>query len=428
MTDKISPIVRFIIQSIAFYLFAMTTIVSAATNISGTVNAVGNGEVVVEIVKRSAKNVVPTKGDKVEFTLEIPGLDIPAEAGQGKVIRVEDNMVTVRVTEGNPSFEAKAIIHATGKPPALTPARRAKLQTIFSGEHLLQELKDAACLEEHWCLSGEDDPQSKECEANILVCGKRAATGKPVGFSMVNMEEYMTKLCNELWNSLTPQDWSLLEPGKPCSTPLPKVLRVPVFTHQEATCVAKFECQEEKGEDHKECVDDILECTQNQSKLKPLDRETCRKIRDNVDPGDELIEEPVQECLRPTGKQKDASLNPDIEKQKLQAPSACKQVIGFWIPEKNDAHVAYIELAMEEGTEPSQPGAVNRILRAVGADQRTGSWECRDSKKGKVSLDIGDSQPYQATMTIDSKAQRARLCIDGEDICFLQSATRPMRK
>lgn len=427
MTGKKSSIMRFVIQTIVFYLFTMAAIVSAASNISGTVSAMGNGEVVVEIVKGTAKNVVPATGDKVEFTLEIPGLDIPAEAGKGEVIRVEDKMVTIRVTEGTPSFEAKATIQATGKPAALTPARRAKLGTIFSGEHLVQELKDAACLEERWCLSGEKDPQSGACEANILVCGKRAATGKPVGFSMVNMEEYMTKLCNELWNSLTPQDWSLLEPGKPCSTPLPKVLRIPVFSKQEASCIAKFECQEEEGEDYKECVDDILGCTQNQSTLKPLDREACRKKRDNADPRDEPIEEPVQECLRPAGSQKKASLEPEIEKQKLQTRSACKQAIGFWLPEKKDKNVDYIELALSESTGLSETDSVNRILRAVGTEPRTGSWECRDSTKGKVVLEIGDSNPYPATMTIDSKTQRAHLCIDGENICFLRS-TRPAGK
>ena len=59
--------------------------------------------------------VVPQKGDLVEFSKTIKGMNIKARAGKGEVISISGSSVWVNMTENEPRLGLDAVIHATGK-------------------------------------------------------------------------------------------------------------------------------------------------------------------------------------------------------------------------------------------------------------------------------------------------------------------------
>lgn len=326
--DQRSIVYWFLIQAIVFHFFTMSSVVWATTEVKGTVSAEGKGEVVVEIAKGTPTNVVPSIGDHVQFMLTIPDLNLRTKSGTGSVIRVDGKRITVRVADGNPAVGHEATIQATGKPSALartarqsspasssepsqssdsglTPSRIAQLSTLLNSEDVMVELRNAICLKEQWCLAGHNTLTSRECGhlgSFVRTCGKRAAGKASLSFGSLNRDTQMDQTCQQLWSRLTPEDWQILDSGKPCREPLPDALRVALFTEEEASCVAKFECEGKSGKKLKRCEKKYLKCAQNQIALDPMERESCRKKRENVDP-----EEPVQQCLQPATFQERAS-------------------------------------------------------------------------------------------------------------------------
>jgi hypothetical protein len=431
-----------IIQIIVLQFLTMFSVGWAATEIKGTVRAVGKGEAVVEIGKGSPKTVMPSGGDHVQFMLKIADLDIQTKSGTGSVVRVDGQRITVRVADGKPAVGHEATIQATGKPSSsahttspssqssdagLTPSRIAKLNELLNSEDVMLELRNAVCLKEQWCLAGHNTEHQDECGylgSTIRVCGKRAAakSGFTLSFGKMSQDASMDQRCENLWSSLTPEDWKILETGTPCREPLPDALRVAALTEEEASCVAKFECEGKSEKKLKRCEEKYRKCTQNQIGLSPMERESCRKKREKI-----TDEESVQQCLRPTAPRKQAALEPEVEKPKLHTPSACQHATGFWVPEEKNEQVGYMELALDESQGEFHLGSAKGIIRVVGANATTGSWECLDPSKRQVALNVGDTEPYVATITTDPGTDQVRLCVDdGEPICLLRSTTRPV--
>ncbi|MDT7043619.1 hypothetical protein [Candidatus Nitronereus thalassa] len=437
---------------IVLFVLTIPPVALATTKITGTVSAVGKGEAVVEIGKGASKTVIPSIGDQVQFMLKIADLDIRTKSGTGSVVRVDGKRITVRVTDGKPAVGHEATIQATGKPSSsahttspssqassaesslssdsgLTPSRITKLNTLLNSEDVMYELRNAICLKEQWCLAGHNTEHPDNCGylgSTIRVCGKRAAakSGFTLSFGKMSQDAAMDQRCENLWSSLTPEDWKILETGTPCRELLPDALRVAALTEEEASCVAKFECEGKSEKKQKRCEEKYRKCTQNQIGLSPMERESCRKKREKMDD-----EESVQQCLRPTTPRKQAAVEPEVEKPKSHALSACQHATGFWIPEKKNEQVDYMELALDESQKASHAHSAKGMIRVVGANATTGSWECLDPSEGQVALDVGDTEPYVATITTDPETDQVRLCVDdGELICLLRTTTRPETK
>lgn len=101
-----------------FLLLALTvlsaslqlSIVSAATQITGTITAKRGDTVKVEF--QAHKTAGPKIGDGVRFSITLGGVDV--YAGTGKITEIDGNTTWVKVTDSNPKLKMKAVIHATG--------------------------------------------------------------------------------------------------------------------------------------------------------------------------------------------------------------------------------------------------------------------------------------------------------------------------
>jgi len=102
---------QFLLFVVCVFLFSE---LSASEIIDGNITAVGNGQIVVDILSPSAGQAYPAKGDKVTFWVEIIGLDQRVDAGGGVVSSVDGKTVTVKGSGKPPPLEASAQIAATG--------------------------------------------------------------------------------------------------------------------------------------------------------------------------------------------------------------------------------------------------------------------------------------------------------------------------
>ncbi len=95
---------------VAFY---PSDLMTAEQRITGKVYALGDQQVMVQL-DPGRTEIAPKSGDAVDFFYQIPGTDESINAGKGRVVRVENDMVTVHLVEDSPPIDAEAIIKATG--------------------------------------------------------------------------------------------------------------------------------------------------------------------------------------------------------------------------------------------------------------------------------------------------------------------------
>jgi hypothetical protein len=272
----------------------------------------------------------PKTGDEVRFWVNIPELDELVDGGTGTVSHTEQETVSVQVERGESLLGAKTEIQATGvfsaastggqslstsmAPPAqpsreigLTESRRLALIQLFPPSvSRSQASLNEGCLTEQLCMSDNPASQILGCSTYVRICAG-LVRGKVSYQDEETQRQYSTDICPNLWSSLTATDWNMISFRKPCDMPLPPALQSPVFTYQEASCIAPLYCNP-NGDfpygktAYESCHESLMSCASDPSQVGPHTRLSCSNhlARLNLDPGrqSQVARQIFNQCLR----------------------------------------------------------------------------------------------------------------------------------
>lgn len=96
--------------SLSFLLLIGTSVFAETLN--GVVTGLNNNEVLVKL-NATAGKAAPKAGDTASFMLTMDGLEM--DAGSGTVLRVDNDRVWIKVTEGNPDIDMQVAIEASAE-------------------------------------------------------------------------------------------------------------------------------------------------------------------------------------------------------------------------------------------------------------------------------------------------------------------------